>query len=171
MKTIIYMGISANGYIAKQDGDSQFTSDEDLRGFYEHSKSAGNIVMGKNTYLEASKMGYFPFPEALNVVVSNQDIENKWGNNVLITDKSPKGIIDLLENRKFNEVFIAGGGQLNSSFLKENLVDEIYLDVEPILFGKGIKVFAEGDFESDLELMEINKLNKDTVQLHYRVLR
>ncbi len=104
-------------------------------------------------------------------MVSNQDIENKWGNNVLITDKSPKDIIDLLEERKFNEVFLAGGGQLNSSFLKENLVDEIYLDVEPIVFGKGIKVFAEGDFEHDLELMEINKLNKDTVQLHYKVLR
>ena len=171
MKTILYMGISANGYIAKENGNSEFTSKEDLQGFYEHSKSAGNIIMGKNTYLEASKYGYFPFPDALNVVVSNQDIENKWEDKVLITKESPKKILEILSTKNFKEAFLAGGGRLNSSFLKEKLIDEIYLDVEPLIFGKGIKVFADADFGFDLELMEVKKLNKDSVQLHYKVLK
>ena len=140
------MGMSANGYIAKENGNSEFTSKEDLQGFYEHSKSVGNIIMGKNTYIESSKYGYFPFPDALNIVVSNQDIENKWGDNVLITKESPKNMLDILEAKNFKIAFLACGGQLNSSFLKENLIDEIYLDVEPLIFGKGIKVFAEADF-------------------------
>ncbi len=165
------MGISVNGYIAKENGSSEFTSQEDLQGFYEHSKLAGNIIMGKNTYIEAYKYGYFPFPEALNIVVSNQDMENKWGNNVLITKESPKNILNTLEAKNFKIAFLAGGGQLNSSFLKENLVDEIYLDVEPLVFGKGIKVFADNDFEYNLELMEVKNLNKNTVQLHYKVLK
>ena len=83
MKTILYMGTSANGYIAKADGDSEWTSEEDLKGFYEWSKNSGNIIMGRNTYLAALKSGYFPFPDALNVVVSHQQIENKWGEKVL----------------------------------------------------------------------------------------
>ena len=41
-------------------------------------QNAGNIIMGINTYLATSKSGYFPFPDALNVVVSHQKIENKW---------------------------------------------------------------------------------------------
>lgn len=127
--------------------------------------------MGKNTYIETSKYGYFPFPDALNIVVSNQEIENKWGDNVLITKKSPKDILNLLETKNFKTAFVAGGGQLNSSFLKENLIDEIYLDVEPLIFGKGIKVFSEADFEYDLKLMEVNKLNEDTIQLHYKILK
>ncbi|MDP2641995.1 MAG: dihydrofolate reductase family protein [bacterium] len=171
MKTILYMGISANGYIAREDGNSEFTSEEDLKGFYEHSKSAGNIIMGKNTYLEASRYGYFPFPNALNIVVSNQDIENKWGDDALITNKSPKDILNILEVKNFKTAFLAGGGKLNSSFLKERLVDEIYLDVEPLIFGKGIKVFADADFEYDLELIEMKNLNKNTVQLHYKILK
>ncbi|MFZ2522450.1 MAG: dihydrofolate reductase [Minisyncoccia bacterium] len=142
-----------------------------MKGFYEHSKSAGNTIMGKNTYIETSKYGYFPFPDALNIVVSNQEIENKWGDNVLITKKSPKDILNLLETKNFKTAFVAGGGQLNSSFLKENLIDEIYLDVEPLIFGKGIKVFSEADFEYDLKLMEVNKLNEDTIQLHYKILK
>lgn len=171
MKTILYMGISVNGYIAKENGDSEWTSEEDLKGFYEQSKSAGNIIMGANTYLAASKSGYFPFPDALNVVVSSKEIENKWGDKVLITDKSPNEIIEMLEQKGFTTAFLAGGGQLNTSFVKEGLIDEIYLDVEPLVFGKGIKVFAEGDFELDLELIETKKLNPDTVQLHYRVIK
>ena len=171
MKTILYMGISVNGYIAKENGDSEWTSEEDLRGFYEQSKNAGNIIMGRNTYLAASKSGYFPFPDALNVIVSHKQIENKWGDKVLITDKSPKEIIKMLKQKGFTTAFLAGGGQLNTSFVKENLIDEIYLDVEPLVFGKGIKLFAEGDFEFDLELLEAKKLNQNTIQLHYRVLK
>ena len=165
------MGISVNGYIAKENGDSEWTSEEDLRGFYEQSKNAGNIIMGRNTYLAASKSGYFPFPDALNVVVSHQKIENEWGDKVVITDKAPKEIIKMLKQKRFTTVFLAGGGQLNTSFVKENLIDEIYLDVEPLVFGRGTKVFAEGDFELELELLETKKLNPNTIQLHYKILK
>jgi len=165
------MGISVNAYIAKEDGDSEWTSKEDLKGFYEQSKNAGNIIMGRNTYLAASKSGYFPFPDVLNVIVSHQKIKNKWGDKVLITKKSPKEIIKILEQKGFTTAFLAGGGQLNASFAKENLIDEIYFDVEPLVFGKGIKVFAEEDFEFELKLLETKKLNPNTIQLHYKVLK
>lgn len=169
MKTILYMGTSINGYIAKEDGDSEWTSEEDLQGFYKNSQAAGNIIMGKNTYDSASEYGYFPFPGAVNVIMTHQNIENKWGDQVIFTDKSPKEISQMLEERGFKEAFLAGGGNVNSSFMKEGLIDEIYLDVEPIVFGKGIKLFSDGDFEYELELLEVNKLNKNTTQLHYKV--
>ncbi|MBI5733248.1 dihydrofolate reductase [Candidatus Jorgensenbacteria bacterium] len=171
MIIVLYAGVSINGYIAKKDGNSEWTSEEDLRGFYEHSKKAGNIVMGKNTYRAALQYGYFPFPSALNVVFSNEAIENKWGDNVLITNKSPKEVVALLGQKGFTTVFLAGGGQLNSSFAKEGLIDEIYFDVEPLCFGEGIKVFADSDFEFELELINVKKLNGNTVQLHYRVIK
>jgi len=163
------MGISVNGYIARENGDSEWTSEEDLKGFEYHSKSAGNIIMGKNTYLYASRAGLLPFTDALNVVVSHEQIENKYGDKVLITNQTPKEILKTLAQKGFVTAFLAGGGQLNTSFIKENLLDEIYLDVEPLLLGKGIKVFAEGNFDIELELIESKKLNKNTVQLHYKV--
>ena len=171
IKTILYMGISANGYIAKADGNSEWTSDEDLKGFYEQSKKAGNIIMGKNTYLVASQYGYFPFPDSLNVVVSHEQIKNTWGDNVIVTNESPKEILSLLEQKGFTTAFLAGGGQLNTSFAKEGLIDEIYLDVEPLILGQGIKIFADSDFEFSLELIDLKKLNTNTIQLHYKVLK
>lgn len=169
MKTILYMGTTINGYIAKEDGDSEWTSDEDLKGFYEHSKSAGNIIMGRNTYEAASRYGYFPFPDAVNVVVTHRPLENKWGNKVIVTDKSPKEVLEMLKGKGFDTAFLAGGGQINSASMKEGLIDEIYLDVEPVVFGKGIKLFADEDFEYNLELLETKKLNENTIQLHYKI--
>ncbi len=171
MKLILYMGMTVNGFIAKEDGNSEWTSEEDLKGFYEQSTKAGNIILGKNTYLAASRYGYFPFPDALNVVVSHEKIENQWGEKVIVTDKAPKKILEMLQVRGFETSFLAGGGTLNSSFMKGKLVDEIYLDVEPLVFGKGIRIFKEEDFEADLKLLEVNKLNSDTVQLRYEVVK
>lgn len=171
MKTILYMGITPNGYIAKADGDSEWTSKEDLAGFYEQSKAAGNIIMGKGTFRAASGYGYFPFPDAVNVVVAHERIENTWGDKVIVTEKPPKEILAMLEAKGFTTAFLAGGGQLNSAFMKEGLVDEIYFDVEPLIFGKGIKVFADADFECGLELLGTKQLNAHTVQLHYRVVK
>jgi dihydrofolate reductase len=169
MKVIIYMGISINGYIAKEDGDSEWTSEEDLKGFYSHSKSAGNIILGRNTFQSAMDYGYFPFPDALNVVMTHKPLKNEWGDKVLVTDQPPQWVLTKLEELGFKEAFIAGGGKLNSSFLKEGLVDEIYLDVEPLLLGKGIPVFAPEDLEIELELLESKNLNSNTIQLHYAV--
>lgn len=172
MKVILYMGITPNGYIARADGNSEWTSQEDLAGFYEQSKRVGNIVMGANTFRAATQYGYFPFPEAVNVVLSRSPIENTWGENrVLITDQTPKEIIATMKQKGFETVFLAGGGMLNSSFAKDDLIDEIYFDVEPLVLGKGIKVFADEDFELGLELLEVKKLNEHTVQLHYQVIK
>ncbi len=172
MKVILYMGVSINGYIAKSNGDSEWTSDEDLKGFFDNSKKAGNIIMGKNTFRAASSYGYFPFPEALNVVVTHEKFKNMWEGKVIFTDQSPKEILAMLAEKGFTTAFLAGGGILNSAFVKEKLIDEIYLDVEPLLLGKGIPVFApSAEFEFELRLLETKKLNEDTVQLHYAVIK
>ncbi len=170
MKTILYMGITPNGYIAKEDGDSQWTSEENLKGFFELSKRVGNIVMGRATYMEALRYGYFPFPDALNVVLSSTSIENAWGeDHVLVTDKTPEEVLSTLAQKGFDTAFLAGGGKVNASFFEKNLIDEIYFDVEPLLFGKGIPVIAESTFACELKLLETKQLNADTVQLHYLV--
>lgn len=172
MKTILYMAISANGFIAKPDGDSTWTSDEGLAGFYTHSKDAGNVIFGKNTYDDLKERDMFPFPDVLNVVFSTAAMENPWGGDkVLFTDKTPQEVLDLLEEKKFRTAFLAGGGQINASFLEQGLVDEIYLDVEPVFLGKGIPVIAPVELECDLKLIETKKLNENTIQLHYEVVK
>jgi riboflavin biosynthesis pyrimidine reductase len=79
--------------------------------------------------------------------------------------------LKLLKERGFKTALVGGGGKLNSSFMKERLVDEIYLEVTPMIFGKGIKVFEDSNFEAKLELLGVKKLSSNEIQLHYKILK
>ena len=83
--------------------------------------------------------------------------------------QSPQEALQILQNQKFKTVLICGGGKLNSSFMKEKLIDEIYLDIEPVFLGTGIKLFTDAEFETKLKLIDVKRLSKDEVQLHYKV--
>ena len=48
-----------------------------------------------------------------------------------------KTILNELENRGFSKALICGGTFVNTMFLKNNLIDEIQLTIEPKIFGSG----------------------------------
>lgn len=163
--------MTANGYVAKENDDTSFVSKESWKSFDEMSKKAGNLIIGKRTFEISVKDGTFPYPERFNIVMTHDKVENKWGESVLFTNKSPKEVSRILEEKGFAVAFIAGGGSINSAFLKEGLVNEIYLDIEPKIFGRGIQLFKPLDFDLDLELLRFKYLSKNTTQLHYSVKR
>lgn len=165
------MGISVNGQIARENGTVDWNSSEGWTSFYNHGKAAGNFIMGSNTYRVGMADGTFPFEGALNIVMTRQKVENTWGDTVIFTDKSPKEVLEMVEQKGFKTALLIGGGKLNSSFAKEKLIDEVYLDIEPIAFGRGISVFESSDFELDLEFLETVRLNSNTIQLHYKVVK
>ncbi|MBI2442431.1 MAG: dihydrofolate reductase family protein [Candidatus Levybacteria bacterium] len=83
-----------------------------------------------------------------------------------------KELITRLSKEGFETVLLVGGGEINRAFLEENLVDELYLTLEPRIFGRGNSVFVEGDFEHVLQLLASTKLNdKGTLLLHYLVMK
>lgn len=59
-----------------------------------------------------------------------------------------------MEKKGFKETLVAGDGHLNGSFMAESLIDEIFLDVEPVAIGKGIRLFENGRLGVKLRLLE-----------------
>ena len=165
MKVVLYMAITANGYIAKENNETPW-SDEEWESFSEKVKKIKNLVVGRKTF-EIMEQGeeFQKIGNPFTVIVSNQ----KENNSNFVN--SPEQAIKLLKERGFFEILVAGGSTLNSSFLQKTLVDEIYLDIEPFLFGKGIKLFTENDFETKLELLKTKQLSKNVIQLHYKILK
>ena len=161
------MATTANGYIAKENDDTSWITTQEWNSYSAMVRKVGNLVIGHRTYDILTKQPEFAeFSEVKIVVVSNNDFQTLSPNHVIV--KTPQEALDILKG--FEEVIIAGGGNLNASFMQENLVDEIYLDIEPIVLGKGIKFFAENDFETKLQLLESKNISKDEIQLHYKVL-
>lgn len=162
------MAISMNGMIAKSDDDTSWISEDEWNSYSETTRKAGCLVVGRRTYNILTKQP--EFSELKNVklvVVSKDNFTTKQENHVIA--HSPIEALELLKD--YSEIIVAGGGILNASFLKENLVDEIYLDIEPIVFGEGIPVFKGKDFETNLELVGQKQITNNEIQLHYKVIK
>lgn len=162
--------MTANGMIAKENDDTSWVSDIEWENFKSIVKKAGNIIIGRRTYDVMKKNGEFDVLGNIKVFVLTHDIYVKDENpNIFFTDEHPKELIETLQYEGFEEVLITGGGNLNSLFMKEGLIDEIFLDVEPKVFGQGIKLFSDEEFEADLELIDVKEFSPNEVQLHYKV--
>ena len=165
-KVILYMAITLNGYIANKEDNTSWISKEEWSSYSQMVQKAGNLIVGHRTYDILTKQPEFAELQKVKlVVVSNTDFQTIAANHLIA--RTPKKALELLKD--YDEVIVAGGGILNASFMKENLIDEIYIDIEPSIIGKGIKLFADEDFESSLKLLEINKITDNEIQLHYTV--
>jgi dihydrofolate reductase len=165
------MATTVNGFIARENYDSNWTSSEDLKKFSEISKECGNVIFGRATYEILKNEGNFPLPDRLNIVLTTNPELLSEKSNVIISNKKPRDILKLLENRGMDTAFLAGGSKINASFIKENLIDEIYITIEPLVFGHGIPLFSPAQFEKNLKLIETILISKNEIQLHYKIIK
>ena len=157
MKLILMMAMTADGIIAKdKTQNADWTSKADKRVFIAETKKHGAIIMGETTF---AAMGGRALPGRLNLILS-----------MTPERYAPAAVVEYLEVKGFQSAILGGGARTNASFLKAGLVDELWLTVEPKVFGTGLN-FTEGEaLDLNLELLETEKIGDGAVQLRYRVL-
>lgn len=166
MKVILYMAITANGMIAKRDDDTSWVSKEEWKSYSTTVLHAGCLVVGRKTYdIMVKESEFVKLKDVFVVVVSHQDVE--MVDPIHKVAHTPQEALELLKD--YPEVIVGGGGHLNSAFLKEKLIDEMYLDVEPKLIGDGIRLFEDLDNDYQLVLLDTKNISPNVVQLHYKV--
>jgi len=165
MKIILMMAMTADGKIARSsDHFPDWTSKEDKKYFFETTKRHGVVIMGESTFKTFPK----PLPDRLNVVfaLEKNPPETK---DVKWVSGEPEKVLAELEKMGYESAILGGGANLNAQFLKKKLVDEIWLTIEPKIFGNGLGIFS-GDFDEDLKLLNIEKINENSVVVKYKVL-
>lgn len=168
MKIIIYLAASANGLISNDRNVPDWLSPEYGAGFMAISQRTQAVIMGKTTYNILSP-DYLPLKEGSLVVLTHDTNATPSQSNVLFTSDIPEKIVATLASKGHTEAVIIGGTQTVSAFMKAGLVNEIILVVEPVLFGSGLLFVDDADFEYQLALLDVKKLNNNTIQLHYEV--
>jgi dihydrofolate reductase len=86
------------------------------------------------------------------------------------TQEDPRTLVNRLENEGFSEVAIGGGSTIYSMFLNAGVVTDVYLSIEPIMFGQGVTL-SNDKVDIKLKLEEVKKLNDNTILNHYKVIR
>ena len=166
MKVILVMALTLDGRTGK--GDNHFvdwSGAEDKKLFVELTKKAGVLIMGSKTFDTIGK----PLPDRCNIVMTRMPEKRPAHiDNLIFTAQTPESVLLDLAKCGYGEVVLAGGTVINTLFARRKLIDEIVVTLSPLIFGKGISLFAE-DVQMDLELIETEQLGQDLIMARYRV--
>lgn len=165
MKVIAIAAITADGMIGRSAGHlTNWTSKADKQMFAAASRKAGVVVLGRATFATFAR----PLKDRLHIVLTSQPTAFVSTPGVVeYTDAAPAEILRDLEARQFSEAIIGGGASIYRLFLESGLVDELWLTVEPVLFGAGISLLGGGSVAIRMRLLETVQLSSETVQLKY----
>lgn len=171
-KVILHLAVSADGYIARKNGDVDWldnldTGKSDL-GFTDFLESCDTIIMGKTSYETTLKLGNgtWPFPKHKTIVFSSKPLEST--NNIVFISEDVKLFIQTIKVKKGKNIWLFGGSMFIQSMRDGNLVDEYLITTIPTFIGSGIRLFLPSNNDSELELIKTTTI-RDIVTNHYRV--
>ncbi len=163
MHVFLIAAQSVDGFIAPTatEKSTNWTSAEDKKHFVALTKRAGVVVMGRTSFDTIGRA----LPERRMIVYTRGTI-NLPG--VETTTLPPRELIAQLAHEGHTEVAICGGAQIYDLFLSADVVDTLYLTIEPIVFGAGVKLFTKERIQR-LTLKETTHTEGGTLFLEYHL--
>ncbi len=167
---------SADGYIARPDGDVAWLDRPAPKGHYGMGafvKSIDTILWGRRTYTKGIEMGMKG--GAFGPKVENYVFSRKPQGALLPgfewVREPIKPFMRRLRAQPGKDIWMMGGGEIIASFLDEDEIDEFSIHVIPILIGEGIALIKPKHRSIPLKLLSIRKFSDGVVHTHYRVLQ
>jgi dihydrofolate reductase len=173
-KIIVSLATSADGFIARPDGDVAWLDRPRPKGFYgmgEFFKTIDTILMGRKTYSKAIEMGMKSAghgPGVRSYVFSCRAPEPllpgfEWASEPV------KTFAQRLRAQPGKDIWMMGGGGIIASFLDEGEIDEFTIRVIPILIGDGIPLIQPRHRLIPLKLLSSKAFPDGVVELNYSV--
>ncbi|CAI8910841.1 dihydrofolate reductase family protein [Kosakonia quasisacchari] len=173
--THVFIAVSLDGYIARQDGDIGWLLQRDDptedHGYAAFIADKDWIVMGRGSYEKVLTFDEWPYDRPVLVLsrqLAGSAVPERLKGKVQFSRRAPKEVIDDLAAQNAHRVYI-DGGQLIQSFLREGLVADIVITTVPVLLGSGKPLFGTLTQDIDLTLLSSRSFPSGLVQSHYRL--
>jgi len=178
-KIIVYIATSADGYIARPDGDVEWLNrlphkfDYGMREFY---RSIDTILWGRKTYdwllsyekkTSAARGSMFD-KKVANYVFSRKPSRTPAPGTEFVSERV-KAFARRLRAKPGKHIWMMGGGGLIASFLDQGEIDEFDIHVMPVFIGRGIPLVAPRHRDIALRLRSSQKYPDGVVRLRYQV--
>jgi dihydrofolate reductase len=173
-KVIVHIAASADGYIARPDGDLEWlTSRPAPEGFYGMNtfmKSIDTLLLGRKTYEVSLSLGGKFDSKNRTIVFSHHPPPPDAPTGVDFVSGAIGSVVSSLREQSGKDIWLMGGGELIASFLDEQAIDEFVISVVPVFIGDGIPLIARRHRHTRMDLQSVERFDDGLVQLHYRVL-
>ena len=165
---------SLDNYIARLDGsvDWLLDSEDALQALTAFFERVDTVVMGRKTYEESIKLGggSGSFP-GMRVVVFSKSLSAPLDEGSEIVSEDAAEFVRKLKAEDGNPIGCLGGGELAKALFEADLIDEIQVNVHPVLLGSGVPLFLPLNRSVELDLTECRPIANGCVMLTYRVKR
>lgn len=161
---------SLDNFIARKDHafDWLVWDDEVAAITAEFWQTIDTVVMGRKTYEVARNSGTTSYPGVKNYVFS-RTMQASPDAKVEIISQDAAEFVRHLKKQEGKGICVMGGGELAKALFEACLIDEIGLNIQPVLLGAGIPLFYEMSRQIDLRLLECKPLKNGGVFVSYQV--
>ena len=184
-KLRLQVHMSVDGCIAGPNNQMNWLiwDDDYIKYLNDITESVDTIIMGRNMvdgfipfwtevankpddpmYEIAKKMVEIP-----KVVFTKTLKKSDWQNTDIATGDLRDEITRLKNLDGLRDIIVYGGVSFDSSLIKEKLIDEFYLFINPIVLGSGKTIFKDFKEVQKLGLIESRVFDCGLVLLHYEV--
>lgn len=171
MRTVTFgVACSLDGYIARVDHRVDWLqwSDDIAAISAAYWKTIDTVLMGRKTYEVALAMGTTSYAKVANYVFS-RTLGSAPDPRVQVIATDAAEFVRELKSGDGKGICVMGGGELARCLFDAGLIDEIGLNLQPVILGSGIPLFFPMEQQLDLELLESRELKGGAVYVRYRV--
>ncbi|KAA6438233.1 dihydrofolate reductase [Dyadobacter flavalbus] len=187
-KLKLQVQMTVDGYIAGPNGEMDWLVmdwDEELKNYVQEiTDPVDCIVLGRKL-----AEGFIPYwgsvaenPEDpqfeagqkftdTHKVVFTRTLEKSEWNNTVLAENELSEEINRLKSQDGNDIIAYGGAAFVSSLIKQELIDEFHLFINPAAIGKGMSIFNELDSRQKLNLIKSTSFDCGIVVLYYELNR
>ncbi len=160
---------TAGGF--KYGGWSAPYGDEASGKVMQKQMAPADLLLGRKTYeifanFWPKHADFWPgINDVTKYVLSTTMQKSDWQNSVFLNSLAD---IQKLKNSEGSDIKVWGSGELVQLLLKNDLVDELWLKIYPLVLGKGKNLFADGVVPAAFTLTESSVTPKGVIFANYK---
>ena len=172
MRTVTYgAACSLDGFITAADGSIdwlQFSKDAQ-KSMTEYWATIDTVLMGRKTWEFAMAQGGGSGGDSsISSYVFSRTLREVPAGATLVSSDAGE-FVRKLKAEPGRGICVMGGGELARSLFEAGVIDEVGLNVHPVLLGSGVPFFRDAGRRIALDLAESRTISGGCVLMTYRV--
>jgi len=166
-KVVLELAVSLDGYIEGPNGEYDWCFTDQDYGMTAFMHRIDSIFIGRKSFELAQSMGGESPLEGVKTFVFSNTLKSVEAKDTVLVSGEWVAEVEKIKQAPGKDIWLFGGAVLTTSFLNEDLVDELRLSVHPILLGSGKLLFQQLGERKKLKLMEAKTYDSGLVSLKY----
>ena len=183
-KLKLQIQITVDGFVGRSNGELDwmtFSKDDKAREYINAlTDSSDTILLGRKmtdgfvnywtSVLDDPENPEYSFAQKMvntpKIVFSKTVRESRWANTTLANGDLVEEV-EKLKQKDGKDIIVYGGANFVSNLIKENLIDEFHLAINPTAIGRGLTIFGKLEDRLKLKLVRSNTFSNGKVVNHY----